>query len=494
MNTKRSGLLLGPLLFAVILIFFRPEAMPFTGVAVLATTVWMAIWWISEAVPIAVTAMLPIVLFPLTGGADLTETTAAYGHRYVFLFLGGFLIAMSIEKWNLHRRIALGTIALIGSNVRMIILGAMAATWLLSMWISNTATAVMMLPIATAVVAQLSDDPTTPEVDENSHFGKAFMLAIAYAASIGGMASLIGTPVNLVFVGVVRETFGVEISFAQWFAIGFPVSMVLLLICWWYLTRIAFSFTSTAFTGGRVEVRRQLAALGPMSREEKKVLVIFMVTAVAWIIRGSVLQQFIPGIDDPVIAMMGGIALFLVPGKEGGGRPLLEWYEAVRLPWGIIILLGGGFALAAGFGSSGLAEYIGTTLSVPEGVGLLIVILIVTVGVNFLTEITSNVATTSMLMPVFAAAALPLGIHPFALMVPATLAATCAFMLPVATPPNAVVFGSGYLSIPDMVRAGLWLNLLSIIIIALFCYFLLPLIWGFDPAVVPDWAVLPVNQ
>ena len=485
-TTKRIGLLLGPLLFLLIIGLFRPEGLAFAGVAVLATTAWMATWWITEAVPIAVTALLPIVLFPLTGGLELDATTAAYGHRYVFLFLGGFLIAMTIEKWQLHRRIALGTIALIGSNVRMIILGAMVATALLSMWISNTATAVMMLPIAAAIVAQLRDDPSTPEVDENDQFGKAFMLAVAYSASIGGMASLIGTPVNLVLVGVVQNAFGVEITFAQWFMVGFPVSVMLLVICWWYLTRMAFTFEKAGFAGGRAEVRKQLTALGPISREEKKVLVVFSLTALAWIFRTSLLQPFVPGLDDPIIAMVGGIALFLIPGKRFD-EPLLEWHEAVRLPWGIILLLGGGFALADGFGGSGLSDFIGGSLRVPEQVGLVVVILLITAAVNFLTEITSNVATTSMLMPVFAAAALPLGIHPYAMMVPATLAATCAFMLPVATPPNAVVFGSGYLSIPDMVRAGLWLNLVSIAVITLFCYFILPLLWGFDPTVVPEW-------
>ena len=485
-TTKRIGLLLGPLLFLLIIGLFRPEGLAFAGVAVLATTAWMATWWITEAVPIAVTALLPIVLFPLTGGLELDATTAAYGHRYVFLFLGGFLIAMTIEKWQLHRRIALGTIALIGSNVRMIILGAMVATALLSMWISNTATAVMMLPIAAAIVAQLRDDPSTPEVDENDQFGKAFMLAVAYSASIGGMASLIGTPVNLVLVGVVQNAFGVEITFAQWFMVGFPVSVMLLVICWWYLTRMAFTFEKPGFAGGRAEVRKQLTALGPISREEKKVLVVFSLTALAWIFRTSLLQPFVPGLDDPIIAMVGGIALFLIPGKRFD-EPLLEWHEAVRLPWGIILLLGGGFALADGFGGSGLSDFIGNALRVPEQVGLIVVILLITAAVNFLTEITSNVATTSMLMPVFAAAALPLGIHPYAMMVPATLAATCAFMLPVATPPNAVVFGSGYLSIPDMVRAGLWLNLVSIAVITLFCYFILPLLWGFDPTVVPEW-------
>ncbi|THH41619.1 SLC13 family permease [Neolewinella litorea] len=486
MNTRTLGLFLGPLLFIACQLFLRPEGLPPAGTAVLATTVWMAVWWVTEAVPIAVTALLPIVLFPLSGAADLDVTTAGYGHRYVFLFLGGFLIAMAIEKWNLHRRIALGVIALIGSNVRMIILGAMAATALLSMWISNTATAVMMLPIATAIAAHLGDDPST-QVNENQQFGKALMLAVAYSASIGGMATLIGTPVNLVFAGVVREAFGVEISFARWFMLGFPIAVILLLMCWWYLTRVAFRFEQRAFRGGREEVRRQLAALGPMSAEEKKVLAVFSVTALAWIFRTSVLERFLPGFDDPIIAIIGGIALFLVPGPGGDDRALLEWSEAVKLPWGIILLLGSGFALAAGFGVSGLAEYIGASLRIPEGVGLLVVVLAVTAAVNFMTEITSNVATTSMLMPVLAAAALPLGVHPFTLMVPACLAGTCAFMLPVATPPNAVVFGSGYLTIPDMVRAGLWLNLISILVIALVCYFALPWLWEFNATSLPTW-------
>lgn len=485
-TSRRIGLPLGPLLFVLILLLVHPVGLPAAGVAILATTVWMAVWWITEAVPIAVTALLPVILFPLSGGLDLDATTAAYGHRYVFLFLGGFLIAMTIEKWQLHRRIALRTIAVIGSDVRRIILGGMVATALLSMWISNTATAVMMLPIAAAIVAQLRDDPATPGVDENDQFGKAFMLAVAYSASIGGMASLIGTPVNLVFVGVMQEVFGQEISFVQWLLVGFPVAVLLLGICWYYLTHVAFQLDRQEFSGGRAEVRRQLRELGPMSREEQKVLAVFVLTALAWIFRGSVLDRFIPGLDDPIIAMVGGVALFLVPGRSWS-EPLLNWEEAVRLPWGIILLLGGGFALASGFAGSGLSDFIGSALHVPEAVGLIVVILLITAAVNFLTEITSNVATTSMLMPVFAAAALPLGIHPFTLMVPATLAATCAFMLPVATPPNAVVFGSGYLTIPDMVRAGLWLNVVSIGVITLFAYFVLPLLWGFDPVGLPAW-------
>lgn len=478
MTTKKIGLILGPLSFALILAFFRPEGLPFAGTAVLATTAWMAIWWTTEAISIAVTAMLPIILFPLTGVLDAGEITKPYGHYLVFLFLGGFIIAMAVERWNLHRRIALGIINLIGSNLKMVILGAMVATAFLSMWISNTATSVMMLPIAMAIAKQLEDDPST-EVNENSTFGKALMLAIAYSASIGGMASLVGTPVNFVLAGQAKEVFGVEIGFMDWMRIGLPVSAVLLVICWWYLTRVAFTFERDSFAGGRAEIRRLQKELGPMSREEVKVLVVFIITAGAWVFRKSLLAPYIPGISDTVIAMIGATALFLVPGKEKGSA-LLNWQEAVKLPWGVVLLLGGGFALAAGFEAGGLAGYVGENLSVPDGVNLLLVTILVVAAVNFLTEITSNVATTSMLLPVLAVAAAPLGVTGASLMVPATLAATCAFMLPVATPPNAVVFGSGYLTIPDMARAGFRMNVISILIISLVCYFVLPFLPGFD--------------
>ncbi len=486
MNAKRIGLILGPLLFTLVMVFFHPEGLSLAGTAVLASTAWLATWWITEAIPIAVTSMLPMVLFPLTGVLPIGETTAAFGHYLVFLFLGGFMLAMAFERWNLHRRIALATINLIGSNPRMIVLGAMLATALLSMWISNTATAVMMLPIAMAIARQLQDDPDT-DVDENAAFGKALMLAIAYSASIGGMATLIGTPVNMVFVGQLETVYDVEIGFMEWFRIGFPVAVVLLAICWWYLTYVAFQLGSTSFSGGREEIRRLQQLQGPMTREEWKILLLFSATALAWITRKSLLDPLIPGISDTGIAMLGATLLFLIPGRERG-EALLNWSEAVKLPWGVVLLLGGGFALAEGFSASGLADYIAGNLSIPAGVGLVVVILVVVAAVNFLTEVTSNVATTSMLMPVLAAAALPLGVHPYALMVPATLAATCAFMLPVATPPNAVVFGSGYLSIPDMVRAGFRMNIISIIIVTLASYFLLPLVWGFRLGVLPEWA------
>ena len=486
MSARRVGLPLGPLLFCLIYLFLRPDGLSLAGTSVLAVAAWMAAWWITEALPIAVTSLLPIVLFPFTGVLSGEEATAPYGHYVVFLFLGGFLLAMAFERWNLHRRIALATIYLIGSNQRMIILGAMVATAGLSMWISNTATSVMMLPIGMAIARQLRDDPAT-EVDENARFGKALMLAIAYSASIGGMGTLIGTPVNGVLVGQLETVFGVEIGFMTWFSIGFPLVVVLLLACWWYLTRIAFRFSSQGFSGGREEIRRLQRDLGPMMWQEKLVLLVFMLTALAWIIRKPLIQPYFPAVNDTTIAILAATLMFLLPG--GQGRGLLTWKEAVKLPWGVVLLMGGGFALAEGFRAAALADYVAATVSVPAGVGIFMVVLVIVTAVNFLTEITSNVATTSMLLPVLAAAALPLGIHPYALMVPATLAATCAFMLPVATPPNAVVFGSGYLTIPDMVRAGFRMNVLSILVITVAGYFILPLLWGFATGELPDWAL-----
>lgn len=473
--TKRIGLLLGPLLFLLILVLFKPEGLSVAGKAVMASTAWIAVWWITEAIPIAITALLPIILFPLTGGLDLATTTGAFGHKYVFLYLGGFIIAIAIEKWNLHRRIALNIINLIGSDVRKIILGFMVATAFLSMWISNTATSVMMLPIGIAIIKQLKDNPNTTE-DENEIFGKALMLAIAYSASIGGIATLIGTPPNLVLAGVIHDIYAYEITFLQWFMFGFPISVVLLVICWKYLTNVAFTFKQKTFPGGKQEINRLLQALGKISHEEKLVAIIFGITAFCWITRSFLLQGILPALDDTIIAVFFAVVLFLIPSKDKKER-LINWEEAVKLPWGIILLFGGGMALAQGFESSGLAAWIGSQMTLFAGVTTIILIFLLIAAVNFLTEITSNLATTAMLLPVLAPMAITVDIHPFILMVGASVAASCAFMLPVATPPNAVVFGSGYLRIPDMVSKGIVMNIISIIVLTLFVYFLLPELW-----------------
>jgi|TARA_B110001452_G_C15228208_1_gene425633 sodium-dependent dicarboxylate transporter 2/3/5 len=475
---KSLFLISGPLLFLAMQFFSPPAGMSESAYSLLSITLWMALWWVTESVPIAITALLPIILFPMTGAVDLQTTTASYGHKYIFLYMGGFMLAIAIEKWNLHKRIALNIIKIIGTNISKIILGFMVATAFLSMWISNTATAVMMLPIAMSIVAQLQDNPNT-EKNENLIFGKALMLSIAYSASIGGMATLIGTPPNLVFAGYVEETYGIEITFLQWLKFGVPIAIPLLVIAWLYLTKFAFKFKQKEFPGGKEEINRLLVLIGPMKREEKLVSSIFVLTAFCWITRSFILQEFFPFIDDTIIAMTAGILLFVVPASDFKKR-LITWEDAVKLPWGIILLFGGGMALAAGFQITGLASWLGAQMSVFQGLSLLILVFVIITLVNFFTEFTSNLATTAMLLPILAPIAISLNINPYMLMVACTIAASCAFMMPVATPPNAVVFGSGYLRIPDMIKSGIWMNIISILFLTLMVYYFLPIIWDFN--------------
>jgi sodium-dependent dicarboxylate transporter 2/3/5 len=475
---KSLFLISGPLLFLAMQFFSPPAGMSESAYSLLSITLWMALWWVTESVPIAITALLPIILFPMTGAVDLQTTTASYGHKYIFLYMGGFMLAIAIEKWNLHKRIALNIIKIIGTNISKIILGFMVATAFLSMWISNTATAVMMLPIAMSIVAQLQDNPKT-EKNENLIFGKALMLSIAYSASIGGMATLIGTPPNLVFAGYVEETYGIEITFLQWLKFGVPIAIPLLVIAWLYLTKFAFKFKQKEFPGGKEEINRLLVLIGPMKREEKLVSSIFVLTAFCWITRSFILQEFFPFIDDTIIAMTAGILLFVVPASDFKKR-LITWEDAVKLPWGIILLFGGGMALAAGFQITGLASWLGAQMSVFQGLSLLLLVFVVITLVNFFTEFTSNLATTAMLLPILAPIAISLNINPYMLMVACTIAASCAFMMPVATPPNAVVFGSGYLRIPDMIKSGIWMNIISILFLTLMVYYFLPIIWDFN--------------
>ncbi len=481
--TKLVPAFLGPIVFFLILKYIHPVGMSGQANAVLACTSWVAIWWVFEVVDISVTALLPIILFPLTGALDLGSTTASYGHKYIFLYMGGFILAIAIEKWNLHKRIALNIINLLGTGIDRIILGFMIATAFMSMWISNTSTSVMMLPIGLAIIAQMRDHPDTPE-DENAIFGKALMLAIAYSASIGGMATLIGTPPNLVLAGVVQEIYDIEITFAQWIKFGLPISIALLTICWIFLTRFVFRFKMNGFPGGAKEIRKLLTKLGSWSYEEKTVLAVFITTSLLWITR-SYLQKFLPPLDDTIIAMIAGVSLFLLPSSKPK-EAIITWKEAVKMPWGIIILFGGGMALAAGFQQSGLANWIGSQFELLKGLPIFFLILILILCVNFLTEITSNLATTAMLLPILAPIALAIDVHPYILLVSATVAASCAFMLPVATPPNAVVFGSGYLKISDMMKTGIWMNIISIILLSLIIYFVLASLWGFDPNQFPQ--------
>ena len=481
MNIKKIGFFLGPLLFVLTRYFTNFEGLSNEGNAVLASTLWIAVWWITEAIPIAATSLMPIILFPLSDGLSLSETTSSFGHRFVFLYLGGFILALSIEKWNLHKRIALNIIKIIGTNIKKIILGFMVATAFLSMWISNTATSVMMLPIGIAIIKQMKDLKNTPE-NENLIFGKSLMLSIAFSASIGGVATLIGTPPNLVFAGIIQEIYNIEISFLEWFMFGLPISIILLSIAWVYLTNVAFKFKQDKFDEGKKEINRQLEDIGSMSYEEKIVLTVFILTGLAWITRTFFLNKFLPNLDDSIIALISGISLFIFQAnsKSGKKEKIMNWEDAVKLPWGILLLFGGGLAIAQGFQSSGLATWIAQNMVQLEGFSVFLILLVVIAAVNFLTEITSNLATTAMLLPILAPTAVILGVHPYILMVGATIAASCAFMLPVATPPNAVVFGSGYLKMSDMVRVGVLMNFISIIVILFMVYFVLPELWDFD--------------
>lgn len=469
------GRVLGPLIFATIYFGISLKGLSSEAVATLAVASWIGVWWVTEAVPIAVSALLPIVLFPLTGALDLTMTTEAYGHKYVFLYLGGFLLAIAIEKVNLHRRIALTIISLIGTRMRLIVLGFMVATAFLSMWISNTATSVMMLPIGLAIIAQYRDHPETPE-NEHTQFGKMLMLSIAYSASIGGMATIIGTPPNLVLVSIVKELYGIEIGFLDWMLLALPLSVTLLIVCWIYLTRVAVNLRTDDFAGGVQEIKRQRKALGKMGGSEQIVLVVFVLTALAWMSRSFLLAPLQPAIDDTIIALTAGIVLFILT-EPSKGQAILQWEDAKKLPWGILLLFGGGLAIAQGFKDTGLAQWFAEQLVRLEYLPLLLMTLVLVAAINFLTEITSNLATTAMILPVLAPLAAAMGVHPYTFMIGATLAASCAFMLPVATPPNAVVFGSGYVTMPDMIRAGLGLNVLSILLVTIWVYYIMPLVW-----------------
>ncbi len=477
-NKKKIGLILGPLTF-VLLQLIRFEGLDNEARSVMASTMWIAIWWVTEAIPIAATSLLPLVLFPVLGGIDMKTTTAAYFSPLVMLYFGGFIIALGIQKWNLHQRIALNIIRLIGTNGKMIILGFMVATAFLSMWISNTATTLMMLPIGLAIIVKIGDFHSGEHPGGKEQFSKSLMLSIAYAASIGGMATLIGTPTNAIFSAITLDLYGETVTFADWLTFGLPVSMLLLVFAWFYLTMIAFRTKLSDMRGAGEEIVRQLTLLGKMSYEERMITVVFGLTAIAWITRSFVLERIIPGIDDTVIAITGALALFVLPAKEKG-KKLMDWETANKLPWGILILFGGGLAIASAFKGTGLAEWMGHQLSNLHHLHYGLLLLIIIISVNFFTEITSNVATASVLLPILASIAETIGLHPFGLMTGACLAASCAFMLPVATPPNAIVFGSGSLDMNDMIRAGFRMNLISAVVLFLSVYYLLPIIWKID--------------
>lgn len=490
---QRIGLALGPAAFILILLMPLPVGMNPAARKVAAVAVLMAVWWITEAAPLAATALLPAALFPALGIMKASEATAPYANHLIFLFLGGFFIAVTMEKWNLHKRVALFTIRLVGTGTDRIILGFMIATAFLSMWISNTATAMMMVPIAMAVINRVTScDEYGSENGAGGEqaapgFGAALMLAIAYSASIGGVATLIGTPPNMIFAGFIESTFGRSVSFLSWMAVGLPLAVVMLAFTWLYLTRFVFRLGSGELPGGMACIEDESRALGPMSSAEKKILVVFFLVAAGWILRGFVT---IPGagmIADSTIAIIGAMLLFIMPADMKSGEFLLDWKTASKVPWDVIILFGGGLSLAAGFRVSGLDQWIGGSITILHGANYTVLISAVALLTIFLTEVTSNTATSAMLIPIISGVAISMSIHPYGPIVAVCIAASYAFMLPVATPPNAVVFGSRQVTITQMVRAGLVLNIVGWMIITLLVALLLPLLWGIDPSQLPSW-------
>ncbi|MCI4129663.1 SLC13 family permease [Bacillus haynesii] len=485
---QKIGLLLGPALFFAVLLFFFPEGLSYEGRMVLATTLWVAVWWITEAVPIPAASLLPIVLLPLTGALEGAAVTSSYGDPIVFLFLGGFLIALAMERWNLHKRIALNIISVVGTSTSRIVLGFMAATGFLSMWVSNTAAVMMMLPIGTAIIHQVSAVMKSERKDlagEEAKFSKALIFSIGYAGTIGGLGTLIGTPPNIILAANIKKLYGVEVSFGGWMAFAVPVVVILLVAVWLYLTKVAHPIKMKELPGGKELILEEKRKLGKMSFEETMVLLVFGFAAFMWVTRTFLWDDKIPGIDDTMIAIFAASLLFLIPSLNKGGR-VLDWSVSKDLPWGILLLFGGGLALATGFKETGLAEWIGGRLTVLDGFNFVVIVVISAALVLFLTEITSNTATATMILPVLASLALALNVHPYALMVPAAMAANCAFMLPVGTPPNAIIFASGKLKISEMVRTGFMINIFTLILIVGAVFYILPHLWGVDLTVFPD--------
>lgn len=495
---RRIALVAGPVVAVALclLVDLDPAHPAVTRTA--AVALLMAIWWMTECIPLAATALLPVVLFPLLGIMDGREVSTEYFNSVIFLFVGGFLVALAMQRWNLHRRIALRILMLTGVKPRRMLLGFMLVTAFLSMWISNTATTMMIVPIALAIVLKLED---LLGGDASRGFAGGIFLGIAYSASIGGIATLVGTPPNLAFDRIFALTFPAapEISFARWMMFALPVAMVFLALAWFYLTLI-FRL------GRKVELDDRMfhdeyAALGPLGREEKVVLGAFVALVFLWLFRSDIQTGLvtIPGwsglfshpdfIDDGTVSIGVAVLLFLLPARKGKGR-ILNWETAAELPWGIVLLFGGGFALAAGFKESGLSLWLGNQLHGVANLPPVLVVGTVCLMIIFLTELTSNTATAQILLPILAVLAVSFRIHPLLLMVPGTLACSFAFMLPVATPPNAIVFGTNRVTISQMARTGFVLNLVGVVLLTLAIYLLGQAVLGIEPGVLPSWAVL----
>lgn len=488
-----------------------PDDNPAAG-RMAAVAALMAIWWVFEVAPLAVTSLFPIVLLPVLGIADLAKTTASYSKPIIFLFLGGMLLALGLQRTGLHRRLALHIVDRIGSHPVRLVLGFMIATAFLSMWISNTASVMVMMPIALSVLDEaLASESSNPSGDLPvgrsrargiTLTGTAVMLGIAYAADIGGMATPVGTPPNLALIQIYSELFpdAPAISFTQWMVMGLPLAVIFLGAGWLIMTRWVFRLPADSIFGQSDAIRNSLNQLGPVRRDELIAGVTFGATALLWM-TGSGMDlgdsfripgwrdiEFLAPLKDGAVAITGAVILFLVPSRDHPGETIMDWETAKQVPWGILLLFGGGFALASGFASSGLSASIGEAMTGLRGVPIILVVIIVCTALTFLTELTSNTATTNLVLPILAQAGLALAIDPLYLMVPATLSASCAFMMPVASPTQAIVMGSGYITVPQMVRAGVYFNILGIVLVTVIFMTFGGAALGIDPDVVPAWA------
>jgi sodium-dependent dicarboxylate transporter 2/3/5 len=469
------GLFLGPLVAGLMIFAGPPENLSQEGWMTASMGILMAVWWATEAVPIAVTALLPIVVFPLLGIATIQDTTAPYANKVIYLFLGGFIVAFAMQRWNLHRRIALNVLQHVGGNGRSLVGGFMLASAIISMWVMNTSTTMMLLPIAVSIIAVIHKTVDGLDDHAKESFQYSLLLGVAYGATIGGMATLVGTAPNAMLAAFMQETYGTEIDFSRWMLVGLPLSAMMLPLAWLILTRFAFKVDFKTSDEGKAVLRQLKDELGEMTVPEKRVAIVFVLMAATWVLRPLLVT--LPGLsalDDSGIAMAGGIALFLIPSGEKSDPMLLRWTYAERLPWSVLILFGGGLTLASAVTRTGLAEWLGASLQTVGTLPLFALVIIAATMIIFLTELTSNIATTATFLPVVGAIAIESGFDPIVLTVPVTLAASCAFMLPVATPPNAIVFGSGMLTIPKMVRAGMMLNIVGIFLVSIVALYLAP--------------------
>ena len=488
-KTKFIGLIIGIIFLIATCLLPSPESLNNKAWLTLGVAILMATWWLTEAIPLPATGLLPIVLFPLLGISSIKDTAQAFSHPIIFLFMGGFIIGLAMQHTGLHKRIAYYIISKFKSSPKSLVFGFMCATAFLSMWISNSATAIMMLPIALSIITVFKEDKN--DIKDNN-FDKALVLSIAFSATIGGIATIIGTPPNTVMAAMLSEMYNYEINFVDWLKIGLPTSIILLPITWIILTFLCFPLDSKTSIKDKV-IKDKIKELGKISQDEIMVGIVFIITASLWISRkwlSTALDGVIPAgaLNDSTIAIMAAIFLFIIPSNRPKRKRLIDWQVAQNIPWGALILIGGGLSLATVINSSGLATWIGSLSSNLSNISIVFIVLICIASIIVLTELTSNTATASTFIPIMGATALGLGQDPLLLIIPATLAASCAFMMPVATPPNTIAYASGHLKISDMIKAGIWLNIISIIIIGMIIALILGPVFDVELNKIPIWA------